>query len=156
VSESAYHVIHLIGFSADSWELAAHNAVHDASEAYRDLGVADVVQMDVVIDDGIIVAFRAQLRLSYREIVSSTGCQGRRQAVLRRSPRQLRCRGWWPRGIQRSRERPTIASSIAGSRLNSWSPRVSDPHAPRRSEPGAEHTFVRCQRDHSRASSCRR
>ena len=65
--DSTYHRIELIGSSPDSWELAARDAVRDASEAYQDLGVADVVQMDVLIDDGILVAYRAKLRLSYTQ-----------------------------------------------------------------------------------------
>lgn len=62
---STYHVIELIGSSHDSWEPAAHNAVRAASTFSRDLRVAEVVQMDVVIENGTIVAYRAKLRLSY-------------------------------------------------------------------------------------------
>ena len=48
MSDSTYHVIELIGSSSDSWELAAQNAVREAAKAYRDLRVAEVVEMDVL------------------------------------------------------------------------------------------------------------
>jgi flavin-binding protein dodecin len=71
VPHTTYRVIELIGSSPDLWELAAHNAVRDASKADQDLRVAEVVQMDVVIDRGTIVAFRATLRHSYTETFGS-------------------------------------------------------------------------------------
>ncbi len=63
---SVYQVVELIGSSSDSWEAAAHNAVKEASKAYQDLRVAEVVEMDVLIEDGDIIAFRTKLRLSYK------------------------------------------------------------------------------------------
>jgi len=63
---SVYRVVELIGSSSDSWEAAAHNAVKEASKAYQDLRVAEVVEMDVLIEDGDIIAFRTKLRLSYK------------------------------------------------------------------------------------------
>ena len=63
---SVYRVVELIGSSSDSWEAAAQNAVSEASKAYQDLRVAEVVEMDVLIEDGDIIAFRTKLRLSYK------------------------------------------------------------------------------------------
>jgi flavin-binding protein dodecin len=63
---SVYHVVELIGSSSDSWEQAARNAVREASTTYEDLRVAEVVEMDVLIEDGDIIAFRTKLRLSYK------------------------------------------------------------------------------------------
>jgi flavin-binding protein dodecin len=63
---SVYQVVELIGSSSDSWEAAAQNAVKEASKAYQDLRVAEVVEMDVLIEDGDIIAFRTKLRLSYK------------------------------------------------------------------------------------------
>lgn len=63
---SVYQVIELIGSSSDSWEEAARNAVREASSTYQNLRVAEVVEMDVLIEDGSIIAFRTKLRLSYK------------------------------------------------------------------------------------------
>ncbi len=66
MTESTYQVIELIGSSSDSWELAAQNAVREAAKAYRDLRVAQVVEMDVLIESGNVIAYRTKLRLSYK------------------------------------------------------------------------------------------
>lgn len=63
---SVYQVVELIGSSSESWEQAARNAVAEASKAHHDLRVAEVVEMDVLIEDGAIFAFRTKLRLSYK------------------------------------------------------------------------------------------
>lgn len=63
---SVYHVVELIGSSSDSWEEAARNAVREAASTYDDLRVAEVVEMDVLIEDGEVIAFRTKLRLSYK------------------------------------------------------------------------------------------
>ena len=67
MTSSTYRVIELIGSSADSWEHAAQNAVHEAAKAHRDLRVAEVVEMDVLIENGVIIAYRTKLRLSYKQ-----------------------------------------------------------------------------------------
>ncbi|MGI9028763.1 MAG: dodecin family protein [Ilumatobacteraceae bacterium] len=66
MTDSTYHVVELIGSSSDSWELAAQNAVRQAATAYRDLCVAEVVEMDVLIENGNVIAYRTKLRLSYK------------------------------------------------------------------------------------------
>jgi len=66
VTESTYHVIELIGSSSDSWEHAAQNAVRVAAKTYADLRVAEVVEMDVLIENGTIIAYRTKLRLSFK------------------------------------------------------------------------------------------
>ncbi|MFV0306777.1 MAG: dodecin family protein [Desertimonas sp.] len=66
MSDSTYHVIELIGSSSDSWENAAQNAVKEAAKVYRDLRVAEVVEMDVLIENGVVIAYRTKLRLSYK------------------------------------------------------------------------------------------
>lgn len=63
---SVYRVVELIGASSDSWEQAARNAVTEAASTYHDLRVAEVVEMDVLIEDGEIIAFRTKMRLSYK------------------------------------------------------------------------------------------
>ena len=66
MNESVYRVVELIGSSSESWEQAASNAVREAAETYQDLRVAEVVEMDVLIEDGAVIAFRTKLRLSYK------------------------------------------------------------------------------------------
>jgi flavin-binding protein dodecin len=66
MNESVYQVVELIGSSSDSWEGAAQNAVREAARNYRDLRVAEVVEMDVLIEAGVIIAYRTKLRLSYK------------------------------------------------------------------------------------------
>ena len=66
MSNTTYHVVELIGSSSDSWELAAQNAVREAAKAYEDLRVAEVVEMDVLIENGAVIAYRTKLRLSYK------------------------------------------------------------------------------------------
>ena len=63
---SVYRVVELIGSSVESWEEAARNAVREAASTYEDLRVAEVVEMDVLIEDGDIIAFRTKMRLSYK------------------------------------------------------------------------------------------
>jgi flavin-binding protein dodecin len=63
---SVYRVVELIGASSESWEEAARNAVREAASTYQDLRVAEVVEMDVLIEDGEIIAFRTKMRLSYK------------------------------------------------------------------------------------------
>lgn len=65
-ASSVYRVVELIGSSSESWEEAARNAVREAASTYDDLRVAEVVEMDVLIEDGDIIAFRTKLRLSYK------------------------------------------------------------------------------------------
>jgi dodecin len=62
-----YRVIELIGSSSDSWEQAAQNAVKEASKTYDDLRVAEVVEMDVLIENGNVIAYRTKLRLSFKQ-----------------------------------------------------------------------------------------
>ena len=66
MSGSVYRVVELIGSSNESWEQAAQNAVSEAAQTFEDLRVAEVTEMDVLIEDGSVIAFRTKLRLSYK------------------------------------------------------------------------------------------
>lgn len=66
MNDSVYRVIELIGSSSESWEMAAQNAVKLASKSYPDLRVAEVVEMDVLIENGTVIAYRTKLRLSFK------------------------------------------------------------------------------------------
>jgi dodecin len=67
MTESVYKVIELIGTSKESWEKAASAAVTRASKTLRDLRVAEVVQLDLQLDEtGAIEAYRAKLNVSFK------------------------------------------------------------------------------------------
>ena len=66
MTESLYKVIQLGGTSAESWEKAAANAVERASKSLRELRIAEVVEMDMVIEDGKVRAYRTKLKLSFK------------------------------------------------------------------------------------------
>lgn len=66
MSESVYKVIELVGTSAESWEKAAEAAVMTASKSLKDLRVAEVVELDMHIEDGKISAYRAKVKLSFK------------------------------------------------------------------------------------------
>ena len=63
MNDSVYEVVELIGSSSDSWEMAAQNAVRETSRAHEDLRVAEVVEMDVLIEAGSIIAYGVCLEL---------------------------------------------------------------------------------------------
>ena len=66
MAESVYKVIELIGTSTESWEKAAVAALRRASKTLRDLRVAEVVEQDVVMNNGKVEAFRAKLKVSFK------------------------------------------------------------------------------------------
>jgi hypothetical protein len=66
MAESVYKVIELVGTSEESWEKAANAAVTKASQTLRDLRIAEVVELDLVIDEGQVKAYRAKLKVSFK------------------------------------------------------------------------------------------
>lgn len=66
MAESVYKVIELVGTSTDSWEKAAAVAVKTASKSLRDLRVAEVSQLDMVLNEGKIESYRAKLKVSFK------------------------------------------------------------------------------------------
>ena len=66
MADSVYRVTDVIGVSDTSWEDAARVAVETASKTLRDLRVAEVVKLDLTVDDGKPVRFRARLNLSFK------------------------------------------------------------------------------------------
>ena len=64
--ESVYKVIELVGTSTESWEKAATAAVTTASKSLKDLRVAEVVELDMHIENGKIRAYRAKVKLSFK------------------------------------------------------------------------------------------
>jgi len=63
---SVYRITELVGTSKKSWEDAAANAVNAASKTLRDLRVAEVIKLDMVVEDGKVGAYRARVALSFK------------------------------------------------------------------------------------------
>jgi len=65
--DSIYKVIELVGASTESWEKAAANAVGKAGEHLRDLRIAEVSDLDMLLnDDGEVEAYRAKVKVSFK------------------------------------------------------------------------------------------
>ncbi len=67
---SIYKIIELVGTSTTSWEDAAKTAVETAGKSLKDLRIADVIKMDMKVEDGKVVAFRTRVNLSFKYDVS--------------------------------------------------------------------------------------
>ena len=66
MTESIYKIVELVGTSASSWEDAAKNAIETASKTLKDLRIAEVTKLDLRIEDGKVVAYRARVNLSFK------------------------------------------------------------------------------------------
>ncbi len=64
--ESVYKVIELVGTSSESWEKAAAAAVEKAGQSLRDLRIAEVVELDMQLEDGKVKAYRAKVKVSFK------------------------------------------------------------------------------------------
>lgn len=64
--ESVYKVIELVGSSPESWEKAAATAVKMAAGSLRDLRIAEVVELDMHLEEGEVLAYRAKVKLSFK------------------------------------------------------------------------------------------
>ncbi len=64
--DSVYKVIELVGTSTQSWEDAAKHAVETASKSLDDLRIAEVAKLDMRVENGKIVAYRARVHLSFK------------------------------------------------------------------------------------------
>jgi flavin-binding protein dodecin len=66
MDNSVYKVIELVGTSEDSWEDAAKNAVEMAAKSLKNLRIAEVKELDMKIEDGKVVAYRAKVSVSFK------------------------------------------------------------------------------------------
>ena len=66
MTDSVYRITELVGTSKKSWEDAAANAVNAASKTLRDLRVAEVIKLDMVVEEGKVAAYRARVALSFK------------------------------------------------------------------------------------------
>lgn len=66
MADSVYKVIEIVGTSSESWEKAAAAAVARAGDSLRDLRIAEVVDLDLQIEEGKVVAYRTRLKVSFK------------------------------------------------------------------------------------------
>jgi len=66
MADSVYRVTELVGTSSESWEKAAAAAVETASQTLRDLRIAEVVKLDLQLEDGRVRAYRARVQVSFK------------------------------------------------------------------------------------------
>lgn len=61
-----YRVTEIIGTSSLSCEDAAKRAVETAAKSLRDLRVAEISKLDMKVEGGSVVAYRARVLLSFK------------------------------------------------------------------------------------------
>ena len=65
-ADAVYRIVDVVGVSEKSWEEAGRNAVETAATSLRDLRIAEVVKMDMKVEEGKVVAFRTRVALSFK------------------------------------------------------------------------------------------
>ncbi|MBW1797137.1 MAG: dodecin domain-containing protein [Deltaproteobacteria bacterium] len=63
---STYKIIELVGTSDTSWEDAAMTAVETAGESLKDLRIAEITKLDMIITNGKVTSYRARVNLSFK------------------------------------------------------------------------------------------
>jgi dodecin len=66
MAESVYKIIELVGTSTESWEKAASAAITRAAKTVREMRVAEVSELDMVIENGKVTAYRAKVKVSFK------------------------------------------------------------------------------------------
>jgi len=66
MGESVYKIIELVGSSPESWEKAAAAAVKTAGKSLKDLRIAEVTSLDMQIENGEVVTYRAKVKVSFK------------------------------------------------------------------------------------------
>ena len=66
MSESIYKIIELVGTSPTSWEDACKSAIEKAGKSLKDLRIAEVVRLDMSIEDNKVSQFRARINVSFK------------------------------------------------------------------------------------------
>jgi len=66
MAESVYKIIELVGTSTESWEKAAAAAVETAALSLHDLRIAEVVELDMQLDESKVIAYRVKVKISFK------------------------------------------------------------------------------------------
>jgi flavin-binding protein dodecin len=66
IAMSVYKIVELVGTSPNSWEEAARDVIETSTKSLRDLRIAEVGQLDMRIENGKIVEYRARVKLSFK------------------------------------------------------------------------------------------
>ncbi len=66
MAESVYKVIELVGTSTESWEKAATSAVERAAQSLRELRIAEVSELDMQLENGKVLTYRAKVKISFK------------------------------------------------------------------------------------------
>ena len=66
MGDSVYKIIELVGTSPESWEKAASTAVERAAKTLQDLRIAEVAELDMQLEDGKVINYRAKVKVSFR------------------------------------------------------------------------------------------
>ena len=64
--DGVYKIVEVVGTSSKSWEDAASAAIATAAKTLRDLRIAEVTKLDMKVEDGKVVAYRARVSLSFK------------------------------------------------------------------------------------------
>jgi dodecin len=64
--ESTYKIIELVGVSRISWEDAAKNAIEVATKTIKDMRVAEVIKLDLTIEDDKVSTYRVRMKASFK------------------------------------------------------------------------------------------
>lgn len=68
---STYKIIELVGTSEKSWEDAAKNAIETAAASLEDLRVAEISKLDLTIEEGKVVNYRARVKVSFKYLTGA-------------------------------------------------------------------------------------
>jgi flavin-binding protein dodecin len=63
---STYKIIELVGTSDTSWEDAARTAVETAGESLKDLRIAEITKLDMIITNAKVTSYRARVSVSFK------------------------------------------------------------------------------------------
>jgi flavin-binding protein dodecin len=66
MTSSTYNIVELVGTSDKSWEEAAKGAIEMASKTLRDLRIAEVIKLDMTVENGKVTSYRARVNLSFK------------------------------------------------------------------------------------------
>ena len=66
MADSVYKIIELVGTSPESWEKAAASTVEMAAKTMRNLRIAEVVELDMQLENNNVVSYRAKVKLSFK------------------------------------------------------------------------------------------